>query len=92
MAPSGNGDCGNGLWVAIPLPALKVALVGVVASSIIGCAGAGRDCGAVFGRGVVGDITFASSFCCASCGSGEDMLGLLTDRKADIVCLICRQR
>lgn len=40
----------------------------------------------MLGRGVVGDITFASSFCCAS---GKDMLGgLLTDRKAAMVCLI----
>lgn len=76
MAPSGNGECGKGFCVAMPLllwlPMLKLARVGVVASSIVGCEGAGMDWGAVLGRGVVDVIT------CTSLGDG--MLAL-TDRK-----------
>lgn len=46
IAPSGKGDDpGRGFCVAMPLLLVleKVARVGVVASSIIDCAGAGSD-------------------------------------------------
>lgn len=65
--------------------------MGVVASSIVDCGGAGRDWGAVLGRGVDGEITFVISalllfLICESAGKG--MLEELTDRKfAAMVCV-----
>lgn len=74
--PSGNGDDGSGFcWAIVPAP--KVALVGVVASSMAVCFGGGRYCGAVLGRGVVGDVTLDSTSAMSGGGGCDE----LTERK-----------
>lgn len=84
--PSGNGDDGSGFcWAMTPAP--KVALVGVVASSMAVCFGGGK-CGAVLGRGVVGDVTFDSASAMSGGGGGCDEL---TERKVAAIFVVVEE-
>jgi len=69
---SGNGDVGRGFCDASALAALKLARVGVVASSI----GLGASAGAVLGLGVIGDAVVSSLI------ESAGVNGVLTGRKA----------
>lgn len=81
--PSGKGDDGSGFcWAIVPAP--KVALVGVVASSMAVCFGGGRYCGAVLGRGVVGDVTLDSTSAVSGGGGCDE----LTERKVAAIFVV----
>lgn len=65
-------------------PAPKVALVGVVASSMAVWVGGGGKCGAVLGRGVVGDVTLESASAMSGGGGCEE----LTERKVAAIFVV----